>query len=136
MHLFYNDPQVAQVARFLIAGGLGLGVNLLGFYLLEHVFSMPYVAASVLALSFSTIVGFFLQKYWTFRHRQSEQTARQFALYVIVALGNLGVDAVVVYTMVDVLLLQKLLAQATAAGTVAVWSYFLYKNILFVEKSN
>ena len=61
---------------------------------------------------------------------------RQFAIYTGVAIVNLGLDAVVVYTMVHLLLLNEYVAQATAAAIVALWSFFIYKNILFVSRES
>ena len=136
MRTLYNNPAAAQVLRFLVTGTIGITVNLSGFYALLNIARAPYLAASVLALSLSTIVGFVLQKYWTFAGKKTvgRETVRQFVLYSAVAILNLGIDALVVYTMVDMCSLNKFLAQASAAAIIALWTFFLYKNILFAAR--
>jgi len=146
MRALYNHPSSRQVLRFLATGALGVSINLASFTVLLQVLHAEYVLASVLALSLSTVVGFILQKYWTFRSEKldqldtkeilQEETMRQFAIYTGVAIVNLGLDAVVVYTMVHLLLLNEYVAQATAAAIVALWSFFIYKNILFVSRES
>ena len=152
----YNKENVRQVLRFLCAGTLGFGVNLLGFHILLKIITLHYLAASLLALSFSTCVGFLLQKFWTFRVEKAvggavvadhiensvrkttgthAEAVRQFSLYVGAAVLNLGIDALVVYAMVDVLSQNKYLAQAAAAAVIALWTFFFYKKVLFVERS-
>lgn len=136
-HLFFILPYVAQcyynamhVLKFLIAGGIGLTVNLGVFHTLV-VFGVPYLAGSVTAFLVSMVVGFVLQKYWTFEEYTHERTHKQFMLYAMIALCNLGVNTLIVYLSVEYVGAHYLVAQTIGAGSVALTSYFVYRRYIF-----
>lgn len=123
----------ARVAKYLVTGLIGMSVNL-GLYraLVEYV-HVHYLTGSIIAVSCSTIVGFLLQKYWTFGERTHERVHTQFALYIGVALLNIGLNTFIVYLLAGKLGVYYLLAQAIAAAFVAFWSFFVYRSIIFAS---
>jgi putative flippase GtrA len=76
-----------------------------------------------------------MQKYWTFTEKSSTQTGKQFALYVAIAGVNIGANTLIVYILTGLLGLHYLIAQFIGASVVAIWSYFLYRHILFKSKT-
>lgn len=121
---------IYQAARYLTSGGIGITVNLLTYHLLIRL-GIPYLAGSVCAVSLSTIVGFLLQKFWTFQNRAPGAVRRQFLLYVGIALGNIGLNTAVVFLLVSRFDSPPLFAQAAAAALVAVTSFTLYRTYVF-----
>lgn len=119
-----------RVLKFLIAGGIGLTVNL-GLLHVLVVFGVPYLTGSVTAFIVSMIVGFILQKYWTFGERSHERARKQFMLYTTLALCNLGVNTFIVYLFVEYVGAHYLIAQTIGAGSVALTSYFIYRQLIF-----
>jgi putative flippase GtrA len=119
-----------RVIRFLISGLIGLTVNL-GLYRFFTSLGVHYLAGSALALLLALVVGFVLQKYWTFEDRSHERAHVQLSLYMLVGLGNLAVNSVVVYVLVGIFGVYYLLAQAIGAGTVAIVSFFIYREFIF-----
>lgn len=124
-----------RVFKFLITGAIGLSVNLGVFHTL-YVLGVPYLAGSVSALLIAMVVGFVLQKYWTFEERSYERTRTQFMLYGMLSLCNLGVNTLIVYLLVEYANLYYLIAQAIGAGLVACTSYLAYKHYIFAETLN
>lgn len=122
-----------RVLKFITAGCVGVTVNLSVLYALVSYAGMHYLIGSVLAFSCSNIVGFSLQKYWTFRERTHRAAPRQFLLYSAVALGNIALNTLVVYLTVGVLGVHYLLGQIAGSALIACMSFFIYRNFLFVR---
>ena len=121
-----------RIFKFLATGAIGLSVNL-GVFQILYVRGVPYLIGSMSALFIAMIVGFVLQKYWTFEERSPERTRIQFILYAALTLCNLGVNTLVVYLLVEYVNVYYLIAQAFGAGLVAFTSYLVYQHYIFVE---
>lgn len=119
-----------RVLKFLITGAIGISVNLGVFHAL-YVLGVPYLAGSIAALFVSMIVGFVLQKYWTFEDHAPERVRAQFALYAALALGNLAINTSIVYVLIGRLGIHYLLAQAIGAAIIAIDSFFAYHFFIF-----
>lgn len=119
-----------RVLKFLLTGTIGLSVNLGTFHTL-YVLGVPYLAGSVGAFIVAMCVGFVLQKYWTFEEHTFGRAHTQFMLYVMLTLGNLGVNTLIVYVLVEYTGAHYLVAQTVGAGSVAFVSYFVYRRYIF-----
>src|SRR3989344_7253726 len=82
---------IMRIFKFLIVGAIGLSVNL-GIFHTLYVLGVQYLIGSISALLIAMVVGFVLQKYWTFEERSHERTRIQFMFYVALSLCNLGVN--------------------------------------------
>lgn len=120
-----------RIIKYLASGCIGIVVNLGSLFILADLFGFYYLSSSILAVSFSTVVGFLLQKYWTFEAGSSQGTRRQFVLYVAVAILNILLNTLIVYLLVDFSGFHHLPAQFAGAAIVAVSSYVIYKKIIF-----
>lgn len=120
-----------RIFKFLCTGATGVTVNLTTLFLLADIFDMHYLAASIIAICVSTVVGFLLQKYWTFEEHSRDAAGKQFTLYVAVASLNILVNTLIVFTLVDFVGLHHLLAQFIGAGVVAVSSFIIYSKVIF-----
>jgi putative flippase GtrA len=119
-----------QVARFLLTGMVGLTVNLGVFHML-YIIHIPYLIGSAGAFLVSMIVGFLLQKHWTFNDQSSDLVHRQFTLYVTLALVNLAINTCVVFMLITKANTHYLFAQTIGAGLVAFTSYVVYSRYIF-----
>jgi putative flippase GtrA len=122
---------IRHVGRYLASGATGLVVNLGTYRLLVAYAGLHYLLGSMLAFTASTVVGFSMQKYWTFAEREHKNAPRQLALYVSLALFNLGLNTMIVFLGVSMIGLHYLLAQTFGAAIVSVWSYFVYRHFVF-----
>jgi putative flippase GtrA len=128
--MYYKDM---QVLKFLTTGAIGLLINL-GTYRALYAMGVHYLFGSMLAFSVSLIIGFVLQKYWTFKNT-SEKISLQFTLYAFVAVCNLAFNTVVVFVSVTYGGVHYLIAQTIGAGVIAALSYFLYRRYIFATRS-
>jgi len=81
-----------ELTRFLVAGSLAVGTDMLAYYALLKVTShSPAKAVSFLC---GTIVAYVINKYWTFeRHERSFAEMTRFGLLYATTLGaNVGVN--------------------------------------------
>lgn len=120
-----------RILKYLISGGIGITVNLLLYRILVTNAHFGYLLGSVVAVSCSTVLGFLLQKFWTFEDRSRERAPVQFGLYACIAAGNIVLNTGIVYPLIKWMGLFYLVAQALAAATVALWSFFLYREFIF-----
>jgi putative flippase GtrA len=123
-----------RVLKFLITGAIGLAANLGTFHIL-YTSGVPYLVGSIAAFAVALFVGFVLQKYWTFEDSAPERMQKQFVLYTSLALGNLAINTLVVYLLVEHAAAHHLVAQTVGAGLVALTSYLAYRHYIFVERS-
>ena len=120
-----------RVLKFFITGAVGLSVNL-GIFHALYVLGVPYLIGSVIAFLIAIIVGFTLQKYWTFGDYSPKRVHTQFMQYAALALGNLALNTVIVYLLVEYALVHYLVAQTAGAGLVAFMSYLIYSRYIFM----
>lgn len=121
-----------RIVRFLCTGAIGLSTNL-GMFRLLYILGVPYLVGSVAAFSVAMVVGFLLQKYWTFEERSRERAQTQFIQYALLTLGNLVLNTFLVYALVEYGHAHYLLAQAMGAGAIAILSYFVYRRYIFAS---
>ncbi len=121
--------------RFIGAGSIGAGVNLLLFHLLFSILSVHYLASSIVAVSLSLVVSFLLQKFFTFRDKEISNLSSQITDYLSVATFNLVANVTIVFFLVEWLNAIELLAQGLAAVILAVSSFIFYRFFIFDNTS-
>ncbi|MCC6290738.1 GtrA family protein [Candidatus Nomurabacteria bacterium] len=116
--------------KFFLTGLVGLSVNL-GVFNLLYLLGLPYLYGSVMSFLVAMVVGFLLQKYWTFEDCSRERAYVQFASYAALTSCNLLLNTFIVYALVDYADVYYLVAQATGAGLLSLLSYFVYRFYIF-----
>jgi putative flippase GtrA len=120
-----------KAVRYVFAGGTGLCINIGTLYVLVQVFSVWYLIATIIAFFVATIVSFGMQKFLTFSDHAIHHAHIQLSVFLIVALCNLGVNTFLMYCLVSLVALQYLLAQFLVNAIIAIYSFFLYKHVVF-----
>lgn len=116
---------------FLLVGGFNTAVGLGTFAILYALAGdvLHYLGALVIAYAIGTVIGFVLHRRLVFDVRG--QLARDFVRYVGVQVAALGLNSVLLPTLVEGLGVPVLLAQVLALGIVVVVSFFGHKLISF-----
>ncbi|HUO50635.1 MAG TPA: GtrA family protein [Candidatus Paceibacterota bacterium] len=123
------DP-FALFVRFCIVGAIGAVVQLLVLYVLHGVFEMWYLSASVLAFLAAALVGYLLQRGWTFRSK-SARVVREAGGYGLILVANFFLNVTFMYVLVDVLGAWYLGAQALSIAVLSVGSFFANRAFVF-----
>ena len=117
--------------KYLIAGvsAAAVHISILSFF-------YRFVGLNiVISTSLGFIVSFYLQKFWTFRDNGREKIIQQMFAYLLVALVNMGINALFMYLLVEKLAVWYLLAQIIMNGTIAIESFLIYKFFIFKKRS-
>lgn len=132
MKRFLNHPTVKthgpQLLKFGLTGGAGSILDMGTLALLTRVLDVPAEAAFL----FSALVGatfvFFVNKYFTFKHRGASflpQLLRHYTVYGPAIIANFLLSNVLFLVLPD------LAAKFIAIGVIAVWNYLLSHHYVF-----
>lgn len=126
--LMFSD-RTRTVLRFLIAGSIGAGVNVLLLYIFTATFGLWYIASATFSFILAYAVSFCLQKFWTFSDTSVDRIRGQLGVYFMVAVFNLIANNFILYTLVEYMHVWYLLAQTYTSAIIAVWSFIIYRLI-------
>jgi len=124
-------PTHARIGRFVVAGGLATLVNLGLLYILTDVAGIWYLLSAVVSFIAAFFVSFTLQKFWTFEDSSHEGMHVQAGIFFLVAAGNLGLNTLFLYVLVEYALLHYLLAQVIVSAFIAVENFLIYRYVIF-----
>lgn len=122
------------ILKYIISGGTAAAVNLLLLFFLTDVLGFWYVISAVLAFIVAFIVSFCFQKFWTFEDRSTERVRAQATVYFVVAIVNLTINTVLIYSFVELLAIHYLIAQIFSGIIIACESFFIYRRFIFRHK--
>lgn len=120
---------MGQILRFAGSGVASVGSYYILLILLTEVFGVWYLASSMITFAMGYWVNFALQKWWTFRNRDKEKVRQQLALHLTMHLGNMALNTVSLYLLVEYVKLQYLVAQIILTFVLSAESYFISRWI-------
>ena len=122
---------LSQVMRFVAVGAFQTGLNVVCFAG-AHALGVPYRAAAVVAGVVVFVVGFLLNRHWTFSSR-SVAIRRHAVRYTCVVLGAIGVGVLLLTFFVEVAGVPAVPAQALAILVSAPASFLAQRTWVFGE---
>lgn len=125
-----------RIVRYLFGGGIAAVVNLALLTLFVEAFHMWYVSGAALAMTFSLILSFVIQKFFVFENGICEDDTRQVGWFFAISLFNIGLNALLIWIFVDILGAHYLIGQILSAALIAIESYFAYKYLVFKEATH
>lgn len=102
---------IGRFLRYIVGGWLWAGINVFFLWLFTDIIWIYYIFSAVLAFLIALIVGFFFQKYITFKDASSRHFQQLFLFFIFQWIGLL----------IDLFLLWLLVTQC--------WYYYLYVSI-------
>lgn len=124
-----------QVSKYLVSGATVNIFELTLLYVFTEYLGIWYLFSSVLAFLFAFCLSFSLQKFWTFKDKEKESVHKQMSLYFLLALANLGFNVIALYLLVQVAGLWYMFAQVLVSGAIAIWSFVMYKFVIFHKRT-
>ena len=125
-----------QLLRYLISGGTTALTALVFLYIFTQFFHVWYFFSLFLAFTVAIVVSFSLQKFWTFGDRETAGVHIQASSYLFLALANLGVNAVLLYALVQFAGLWYIFAQILIDALLAISSFLIYKFLIFRKREH
>lgn len=125
-----------RIILFLISGGTAATFQLLVYVFLSRSLNFQYLYASSIAFVSALILSFILQKFVTFSNINMLLIPRQFFLFSILAVFNLGMNILFMYAFIEIIGIHDIFAQATTMVVIAIWSFFIYQKFIFFHKDS
>jgi putative flippase GtrA len=125
-----------QVFRFLVAGGIGFGINIVSLYVFTDVFHVYYIISTVLAFLIAFSVSFTLQKSWTFKDASRENMHVQLSMYLAMQLTNLGLNTGLMYVFVEYLHIWYIFSQVIITTILSIVVYTVNKKYIFNQQES
>ncbi len=124
------------VVKFIFAGGLAGGTDLVLLYIFHGLFGLGLVFSTSAAFILSFLVSFTLQKFWTFRNFRQDKMVGQLFIYILNAFIGLNLNGFFMHTLVRKYAIWYLLAQIIVNLMIGVWNFIIYKFIVFRTDKN
>jgi putative flippase GtrA len=74
---------IHEGAKFLVIGGVGFVVTEVAFNLFRFSAGLGLFTSNALATLIATVVTYFGNRYWTFRHREGKGTTREGVMFLV-----------------------------------------------------
>ncbi len=127
----YKDIKKAML--FILAGCVGAATNFILYIFFFKVLGIWYIYASITSYILAAFVGFSMQKYLTFKNTSTTNIHKQVIRYFFFSSLNLVINILLLSFFVEILSIDKVLAKMLTLGTIAIWSYFVYKKYVFAK---
>lgn len=118
-----------KILRFMVAGATSFITNIVLLYVFTEYGGLWYLVSSVLAFCVAFLVNFVLQKYWAFQSYEHHKAKTQLPLHLGVAVFNLGLNTLLMYSFVEFLGIWYVLAQIIASALISIESFLAYRWI-------
>lgn len=134
---FFLDKLTSQqkeVLRFLCVGILCLSFNTVILVITIKIAKLQYLIATVIGFFFSNLLGFFLNKYFTFRALKTNIWQEIYKYYSVMGSSffvNLGLMAI----LVDIFKIDAIYASLIIAVIMTTYNYLLHKKWSFKLKT-
>lgn len=125
--------KIFTLVRFGVSGAVAFIANISLLYFFKNALHINPVVASGLAAFCAFWVSLYFQKVFTFRKKFSEDFWAHFVKFVVVCVVNSFVTAGL-FSVFYRLQYPVGIAQALAAIIVALYSFFIYKFLIFTDK--
>jgi len=120
-----------SVVKFLAAGCVSGGADLVFLYFFHGLIHWPIVLATSVAFILSFVVSFGLQKFWTFRDYSQKKIAGQLFLYFLFAFISLDLNGIFMHFLVNRFHIWYLLSQFVVNLFLGLLNFLVYKFIIF-----
>ncbi len=116
--------------RFCIVGAINTGIDLAVFAALFYGLHVHLLLANSCGFVAAVINSYLLNKIWTFEDA-SAHSAQRVGLFVLIALGGLGMSNLVVYLLADHL--GAIPAKIGSIAVVLIWNFVLTRKFVFTQ---
>lgn len=121
--------------KFITSGASAAGLNLLVFFIFEHIFNIGFAWSSFLSYLISASFHFAIQKKWVFISKEKDTIKSEGVLFLITSLLNIITNQFLLFVFILYFNIPSFLAQFLALCILACCNFFLYEKIIF-RKTN
>lgn len=126
---YLNPKVIVQFKRYLISGISAFAIEYLIFRLLLDIISLQKFLSNSIAMFIGFWFSFLLNRFWSFESK--ENFFKQFSLYSILFLVNLGISNILMLVFSDMFSLQPSISKIIIMCMIVAWNFILFKKIIF-----
>lgn len=127
-------PSIKSFVKFSIVGLSGTVVNMAVYALLVY-WGAHYMLAAIISFLFAVTNNFYWNFRWTFKGRGVDRSIRsKYIRFFGFSVFNLGINLILLRTLVETLLLDKNLAQLMAIAAVSVLNFGMNAKFTFINR--
>jgi predicted glycoside hydrolase/deacetylase ChbG (UPF0249 family)/putative flippase GtrA len=126
-----GSPRFLEVIRFVIAGVISTGSNLLLLFLFTDILGLWYIASAITSYLLAIAISFTLQKFWAFAHHSVAHVREEVFWYILNNVFGLVFDAVGLFVLVEYFGMWYMFAQFILLALIATWNFFIYRFVIF-----
>lgn len=127
----FNKKNTKQFILFATIGAVGTAGHFLTLILLVELASVSAVWATTAGFIVGALINYILNYHFTFRSDKAHREAM--SKFFIVATVGAGINMLIMYFGVDILILFYLLVQVIASSVVLLWTFTANKLWTFAE---
>ena len=125
-----NLVDVKLFSGYVVFAGIATVVDLALLYSLTTFMDLHYLASAAIGYFFGMITNFTLNKTINFKNR-SKKVMQQFGLFTVVALIGLGLNQLILWSLVEHADMWYMYAKVISIMIVMFWSFYGHKKITF-----
>lgn len=135
--LFKDETEntLIQLFRYGFVGGAAFLVDYGVLVLLTEVFGMHYLLSATISFILGLITNYLLSVVWVFNNRTLGNRWAEFAVFAIIGVIGLGLNALIMYVCTDKMGIHYMISKIISTVIVFFWNFFARKVILFKAKS-
>jgi len=129
-----NDKQkklLMQIFKFIIVGGIATIIDWIIYYLLYNYLDFDPLVANILSYLLATIYNYFGSVKYVFKVNDKNMK-KTFTIFLMLSLVGLLLSELLIYLMINIMLMNKMLAKIFATMLVMIFSFVTRKY--FLEK--
>lgn len=134
-HDHIRKADYLKLVRYIISGGTAAASQILLTVFFTDIVGLWYLISTSIAFILAVVISFTLQKFWTFRHKETKGMHNQAFIYLVIALFGLATNDGLMYLFVSVVGLHYLPGQILSGAIIACVNYFLYAKLVFKKKN-
>ncbi len=120
-----------QILRFGVVGGSAFLIDYALLFVLTEFGEINYLLSSCISFIVSVIYNYILSVIWVFDVGEERKAVHSFFIFIILSIIGLGINALIMWCMVDRLSVYYMLAKIVATAVVMVYNFVTRK--LFLE---
>lgn len=124
----------AEDLRFVVVGGSGFLVNLVGLWILHGRFGLPLFPAQLMAAELALLSNFTLHHNWTYRDYHPTGFLTRLGKFHATAWTGALLSSVIVWAVATYLKIHYLIALVIGAAAGLVWNYLVNKRLIWSKR--
>ena len=126
----------AEMAKYLVAGGLAFLADATLLFVLTEQFSIHYLLSNTAGFSVGLIVSYSLNIKWVFSHRKYEfRVTTELPLFIAIVLTGYLISQLVMWFAVEAVDVNYMIGKVGSTGFVLVFNFTAKKFLLFTKTS-